>query len=334
MPKDTITSALTTMSLWSLKRYGGPDQLVPITRVIPVPKPDEVLICVKASAVTRADGMMRAGKPKFARLFLGLKRPKSPHPGTGVSGEVIAVGAKVSRFAPGDLVFGETGLTFSGNATHVCVPESGVLMPKPLDLNHQEAAVMCDGPLTSYNFLTEIGQARAGQRVLIIGASGSLGSAAVQVAAQMGLHVTGTCSTRNVEMVTSLGADRVLDYTQQDFTQMHEKYDVIYDTLGISNFGQARVALTMQGRYISPVLSLGLLGAMLKTSWIGQQKACFSATGLKKPDELREMLNVLLDMVVADTMRPVIDRTYPLSDLPEAHTYMETGRKRGNVVVV
>lgn len=240
----------------------------------------------------------------------------------------------VSRFAVGDVVFGEAGLKFGANASHICLDASGVLMKKPAALSHEDAAVMCDGPLTSLNFLREVAELRAGQKVLILGASGSLGSAAVQIAAAMGGEVTGTCSARNADMVAALGAGRVIDYSREDFTRQAERYDVIYDTIGVSSFAEAKGSLTNSGRYVCPVLGLGLLGAMLRTATLGTRKARFSATGMLKPDVLRPMLATLVEMVEDGKLEPVIDRVYPLGDLIEAHRHMETGHKRGNVVVV
>jgi NADPH:quinone reductase-like Zn-dependent oxidoreductase len=323
-----------TLTAWSVRRYGSPDVLAPVSRPIPAPGPGEVLIRIRASAVSRADGMMRAGTPRFARLFLGLRRPRHDLVGTCLSGEVVATGPGVTRFSVGDAVFGEAGLTFGANASHICLAETGVLMPKPAALSHEEAAVMCDGPLTSLNFLREVAELRAGERVLVLGASGGLGSAAVQIAAAMGAEVTGTCSARNAGMVAALGAGRVIDYAQEDFTKGSERYDVIYDTVGVSSFAEARGSLTRSGRYVCPVLGLGLLGAMLRTAIAGRRKARFSATGMLKPEVLRTMLGTLVGMAEDGTLTPVIDRVYPLSDLVEAHRHVESGHKRGNVVVV
>ncbi|PQO24464.1 NAD(P)-dependent alcohol dehydrogenase [Rhodobacteraceae bacterium WD3A24] len=323
-----------TLTAWSIDRYGAPEVLTPVTRSVPEPGPSEILIRIGASAVTRADGMMRAGRPVFARPFLGLRRPRRDLSGTGLSGEVIAVGHKVTRFAVGDVVFGETGLKFGANASHICLDESGVLMKKPVALSNEDAAVICDGPLTSYHFLHEIGRVQPDQHVLILGGSGSLGSAAVQIAAAAGAHVTATCSIRNAALVSGLGAERVIDYTTEDFTTLPDRYDVIFDTLGITTFGKAKPRLTKAGRYICPVLTLPLLGAMLRSRLSGRRRALFAATGLQPPEKLRAHLGRLLEMVEAGTLSPVLDRVYPLTDLIEAHRYMETGHKRGNLVVV
>lgn len=323
-----------TLTAWSIDRYGAPEVLSPVTRPVPAPGPGEILIRIRASAVTRADGMMRAGRPVFARPFLGLRRPRRNLSGTGLSGEVIGVGDGVGRFAVGDAVFGEAGLQFGANASHIRLDESGVLMKKPRALSHEDAAVMCDGPLTSWHFLHEVAGLRQGQRILILGGSGSLGTAAVQIAAAAGAHVVATCSAGNAALVAGLGAERVIDHAREDFTARPERYDVIFDTLGVSAFGAASTRLTEAGRYICPVLSPSLLGAMLRSRLSGRRRALFSAAGLQPPEILRAHLSRLLAMVEAGTLAPVLDRVYPLADLVEAHRYMETGRKRGNVVVM
>lgn len=323
-----------TLSAWSIRTYGTPDQLVSVERPMPTPGPTEILIRVHASAVTRADGMMRAGEPRFARAFLGFKRPRKDLIGTCLSGEVIATGDKVTRFSIGDEVFGEAGMEFGANASHVCLNESGVLMPKPADLSHEDAAVMCDGPLTSLHFLENVAELKPGERILILGGSGSLGSAAVQIAAAMGAIVTATCSTRNMEMVSTLGANHVVDYTSENPFAARNAYDVVYDTLGIASYGDARKSLARKGRYVCPVLTLPMLGSVLRTSLFTNRKARFSAAGLQKPASLRPLLSRLLEMMEQATFAPVLDRIYPLSDLITAHNYMETGHKRGSVVVV
>lgn len=321
------------ISAWSIRRYGAPEQLAPVTRELHDPGPGEVLIQIHASAVSRADGMIRAGIPRWARPFLGFCCPRKDLIGTCFSGKVIAIGTGVSRFSIGDEVFGETGLSFGANASHICQKQDGVLMHKPDTLTHQEAAVMCDGPLTSLNFLREVAALHPGEKVLVLGASGSLGTAAVQIAAAMGAEVSGTCSACNAGLVASLGAVHVIDYASEDLDQNTERYDVVYDTLGVSSFSQAKRTLTRDGRYVCPVLSVDLLCAMLRSSMFGSRKAQFSATGMLKPEILRPMLFQLIKMVEDDKFAPVMDRTYPFDQLIEAHRYMETGHKRGNVVV-
>ncbi len=321
------------LSAWSVSSYGGPEKLTPVTRPLPTPGPNDVLIRVAASGVSRADGMMRAGTPRFARLFIGLKRPRHDLIGTGFSGDVIATGSDVTRFAVGDAVYGMAGLTFGANASHIRLSEHAVLMHKPDALSHEEAAVMSDGPTTSLNFLQNLAELRPGEKVLILGAAGSLGTAAVQIAKAMGADVTGTCSARNVGLVASLGASQVIDYRTEDFTKLGRRYDVIYDTLGISSYRKAKKALTRSGRYVCPVLSGGLLIDALRTAMFGRQKARFAATGMLKPEEQRILHGQLIEMVENDQLAPVMDRTYPFDQLVEAHRYMETGHKRGNVAI-
>ncbi|UWQ22663.1 NAD(P)-dependent alcohol dehydrogenase [Jannaschia sp. W003] len=321
-----------TYDAWEIRRYGGPERLAPVVRPLPEPGPGEVLVRVRASAVTRADTMMRAGRPRFARLFLGLRRPRAALSGTGLSGEVIAAGPGVRRFAVGDAVFGEAGMRFGANASHILLPEDGVLMPKPDALTHEEAAVMCDGPLTSWHFLTRVAELRAGEGVLVLGGSGSLGSAAVQIAAALGADTTAT-TTRNAAMVAAVGAHRVVDPRREDVFA-GGPFDVVFDTLGLSGFAEARPHLAPRGRYLCPVLGLALLRDMARSRMRDGPRALFSAAGLQDAATLRGGLAALLEMVHAGTFAPQMDRIYPLRDLVEAHRYVETGRKRGNVAVV
>lgn len=323
-----------TRTAWHLPRYGRPETLTPVTLPMLQPGPRELLIRIHASAVTRADGMMRRGEPLFARPFLGLRRPRNGLAGTGLSGEVIAVGDEVRRFAPGDMVFGEAGMRFGANASHICLDEGGVLMPKPETLSHEDAAVLCDGVLTSWHFLRNLGEVQGGDRVLILGGAGSLGSAAVQIAAGMGAEVTATSSGRNAELVASLGTTRVIDYASEAPLRPAAGYDVIFDTLGVASFSAARPALAEAGRYLCPVLTLGRLPAILLSGFVGRKRALFAAAGLEKPQRLRAMLSEILTGIEEGRLSPVMDRIYPLSDLVEAHIYVEAGHKRGNVVVV
>ncbi len=314
--------------------YGGYEVLKLTNLSIPEPKENEVLIKVHASSATRADQMMLSGKPYIGRLFTGLKRPKHPIPGTGFAGEVAGTGGKVKGFKKGDRVFGETTLGFSTNAEYLTVPEEGVILPMPENMSFAEGAGFCDGPLTSLNFLKEIAGIQAGQKVLVNGASGSLGSAAVQLAHYFGAEVTGVCGPKNIGLVKSLGADHVIDYSQSDFTRSEEKYDLVYDTVGKSSFSKAKRVLKDGGLYLSPVLKSGLLFQMILTSLSGKKKAKFAASGLKKDHELRELLQELVDIFSEGRLEIVIDRQFPLEKLAEAHKHIAKGHKKGNVVIV
>ena len=323
-----------TFNAWDIRRYGGPDVLTPVSRFMPTPSANQVLIRVRASAVSRADGLMRAGQPKFARLFLGLNRPRAGLSGTCFSGDVVAVGNQVTEFRVGDAVFGEAGLQFGANASHICVDQSGSLLQKPDSVPYEEAATLFDGAMTSWHFLTRIADVQPGQSVLILGGSGSLGSAAVQFVKILGANVTATASARNAELLQSLGADQVVDYKAEDPLARRAAYDVVFDTLGISSFGAAKPALKRGGQFICPVLGLRLLRDVLLSVFFGSKKAKFAAAGMSKPSVHREELTEILALMADNQYSPVMDRTYPLSDLVEAHHYVETGRKRGSVVVV
>lgn len=314
-------------------RYGSPDvlQLKEVDR--PVPADNEVLIRNYAASVSAADGMMRKGSPFYGRLFLGLNKPKQPVMGTGFAGIVEEAGANVIRFKAGDPVFGETGVQFGANAEFLSMPEDGLIESKPDALTFSEAACICDGALTAYNFLTQIGSVQNGDRVLVNGASGSIGTSAIQLATYFGAEVTAVCSASNADLVKELGADKVIDYNQTDFTQTDAPYDLIFDTVGKSTFPACKAALTENGVYLSPVLGLPLLLQMMWTSKLSRRKARFSATGMLPVNELRKMLAELLDIMEAGNLKLVMDRHYPLHQAAEAHQYVEQGHKRGNVTL-
>lgn len=322
-----------TLEAWNVRAYGGPDVLSPVSRVLPEPGQGQVLIRIRASAVTRADGMMRAGQPKFARLFLGFRRPRAGLSGTCFSGDVVAVGQDVTRFKPGEPVFGEAGLQFGANASHICIDADGSLVAKPEALSYDEAAVMCDGAMTSWHFLTEVAPVQPGDNVLILGGAGSLGTAAIQIAKALGADVTATASARNAGLLESLGVDRFVDYTKDDPLQIGANYDIVFDTLGVSGFGAAKPALSKGGRYTCPVLSLRLLRDMIVSGFVGAKRASFAAAGMARPETHRAHLSSLLALIEQGRFRPVMDRTYPFTDLVEAHRYVAAGHKRGNVVI-
>ena len=321
--------------------YGAPEVLQIQEWSKPIPRANEVLVRVQATPVTTADGMMRKGTPFYARFFLGLLKPSNPIPGTGFAGIIESVGKKVTRFRVGEAVFGETALGFGANAEYLCVPEDGIIVKKPEQLSFAEAAPVCDGALTALNFLRNIAQIprdpvhQSGRlKILINGASGSIGTSAVQLAKYFGAEVTGVCGPNNVELVRSLGADQVIDYTKTDFTQATERYDIVFDTVGKNSFGQSKKVLKARGQYLSPVLNLPLLFQMLWTAKSKGQKAKFDATGLRSPEELRLLLLELRELLEAGHLRMVMDRQYAMNQVAEAHRYVDQGHKRGNVVMV
>ncbi len=316
-----------------ITKYGGPEVLQLQEVEKPTPKPNEVLVKIKSACISTASAMMRTGKPCIAQLFIGIGKPKKPIPGTGFAGVIESIGREVSDFKIGDAVFGETLFGFSTNAEYVCVPADGVILKKPSNISFEEATAVADGALTSINFLTEVEKVKPGQKVLINGASGSLGTAAVQIAKILGAEVTGVCSTKNVELVKSLGVDYVIDYNILDFTLMDKKYDVIYDTVGKSSFKACKAVLTKEGAYISPVLQGPLLLSVIATSIAGSKRAKFSATGSLSNKKLKELLNTLMPHLQSGRLKIIVDKTYTLEQVPDAHRYIDTGRKRGSVVL-
>ncbi|MFV9552377.1 NAD(P)-dependent alcohol dehydrogenase [Algibacter sp. PT7-4] len=310
--------------------YGKPNVIKVVDAKKPIPKANEVLVKIKASSVTHADVLMRKGTPKFGRLFLGLFKPKNKTLGTGFSGIVERVGNKVSKFNVNDEVFGEVLFANGTNAEFVCIQEDAVIAKKPNNITHQEAAPICDGFLTSYSFFKDVGKLKEGQHILINGASGSLGTAAVQLAKVLGAKVTGVCSASNTELVKSLGADFVINYKKKDFTKSGEYYDFIFDAVGKSSYKKCKSILTFNGVFMSPVLSCSVLWYAIVSS----KKVKFSATGIRKQEDLKKLLDELVVLFKLKNVRTIIDKTYTIQQIINAHTYIETGRKRGNVVII
>lgn len=313
--------------------YGSPEvfKLQEVDK--PFPKQNELLVKVINSAATKAETMMRTGKPYFGRLIMGLSKPKQPIPGTGFAGVVEEVGGQVTSFNVGDRVFGETLFGFGANAEYLTVPEKGVVLPLPENIDFSEAANFCDGHLTSYNFLKVIARVTSGKHVLINGASGALGTSAVQIAKYLGAEVTAVCGAKNVGLVKALGADSVINYHEKDFILSTDKYDFIYDTIGKSSFQKCKPILKAKGVYLSPVLQLPLLWAMVRTSFTGGKKAIFAATGTTEVNKLRQMLSEVLGIYTQGKLRTIIDRQFPLAKLAQAHRYIDSGHKKGNVVI-
>ncbi|MDX1521895.1 MAG: NAD(P)-dependent alcohol dehydrogenase [Anaerolineae bacterium] len=313
--------------------YGTPEVLQLKEVAKPTPKEDEVLVRVYATTVTATEATFRRGEPFISRLFTGLTRPKYTRLGEELAGEIEAVGKDVTRFKKGDQVFGTAGPHFGANAEYICIPEDGVLAAKPANMTYEEAAASVDGVLTALPFLRDTGNIQRGQKVLINGASGSVGAAAVQLAKYFGADVTGVCSTANVEMVKSLGADKVIDYTKEDFTKSGETYDIIFDAVGKTSFSRCKSALKPNGIFLEAGITLTVLPQVLWTSMFGGKKAKIAATGLRPPNERTKDLRLLKELMEAGQIKPVIDRRYPLEQIAEAHRYVDTGRKKGNVVI-
>ena len=311
-------------------RYGPPDVLRVDEVERPVPADDEVLVRIHATTVTRTDCAIRAARPFLWRAFAGLLRPKRRILGLELAGEVDAVGAAVSEFAVGDHVFGGSAGRFGAHAQYVCVRESAALAHKPPALSFEEAAAVCDGFVQARSAL-RTAELRQGQRILVYGASGSLGTAAVQLARHLGAHVTAVCGTKNVELVRSLGADEVVDYQERDYTKNGETYDVVLDAVGLHFFSQCRRSIVPDGIFVPTELGRLMVENMLLTlvtKRFGERRVRFGVARWSKQDVL-----LLKELIEAGEYRAVIDRSYPLEEVVEATRYVETGQKTGNVVL-
>ncbi|HRE46359.1 MAG TPA: NAD(P)-dependent alcohol dehydrogenase, partial [Aggregatilineales bacterium] len=310
--------------------YGSPDVLQKQEVAKPTPKDNEVLIAVRAASVTPSDSAFRKGEPFIVRLLYGLRKPRLSIGGVEFAGDVTAVGSAVTSFKVGDAVFGMSPDHFGAHAEYMTLAENKPMIGKPAHLAYEDAVAITDGATTALTFLRNVAQIKPGQKVLINGASGAVGAAAVQLTKQFGAEVTGVCSTANVALVKSLGADHVIDYTREDFTHQRGRYDVIYDAVGKNSFKRCKRALTKKGIYMTTVPTLGVMFQMLWTGLFGGKKVKFTPAGLKQN---KENLIFLAGLVEAGSLRPVIDRCYPLEALAEAQRYVETGKKKGNVIV-
>ena len=309
-------------------RYGAPDVLRLEDVEQPVPKEHEVLVKMHATTVTRSDCAVRAGKPFISRFFTGLRRPKQRILGTELAGEVEAVGAAVHEFGVGDHVFGTTStFRFGTHAEFICMQESAPLAHKPAAMSFEEAAAVCDGVILALMGLRAAGL-RKGQKIVIYGASGSIGTAGVQLARYFEADVTAVCNTKNLELVRSLGADRVIDYTQEDFTKNGETYDVIFDAVGTHSFRRCRDSLKQGGIYVATDGLRNLILA-LWTPRLGGKKVMFPIP----PRYTKKDVLFLKELIETGRYRAVIDRRYPLEAVVEATTYVETKQKTGNVVL-
>ncbi|MFC1998302.1 NAD(P)-dependent alcohol dehydrogenase [Chloroflexota bacterium] len=307
------------------EKYGPPEvlQLKEVDK--PTMKDNEVLIKVHASTVSSLDWKFRSGEVFVARLMSGIRKPRKGILGTEVSGEVESAGKDVTQFKQGDQVFAD--VKYGGYAEYVACPEQRVVV-KPANMSYEEATTISFAGVNALVFLRDYGKIKSGQSVLINGASGGVGTYAVQLAKHFGTQVTAVCSTPNLEMVKSLGADEVIDYIAQDFTETGATYDLIFDAVAKSSFSKCKGSLNKGGIYLSTVITWGLLFKMLWTKMIGNKKAKFGIGNTKHGD-----IDFMKKLIEAGEVRAIIDRTYRLEQLVEAHTYAEQGHVKGKVVI-
>ena len=311
------------------EEYGSPDVLELREIEKPTPKEDEVLIKVQAASVNAMDYRFLTGTPLLARLMAGLLKPKHKVLGLDVAGRVEAVGVNFKQFQPGDDVFA-LSMNHGAFAEYLCVPESQIIMVlKPASMSFEEAASVPFSALSAQTCLRDLGQLQPGQKVLINGASGAVGTFAVQIAKSYGSDVTGVCSTRNLDTVRSIGADKVIDYTQEDFTQSEGRYDLIVDAVRKSSFSDCKRALTSEGTYVTTAVSPALILQQQWVSMTGSQKMVPMVPKKLVTRDLQE----LKDLLEAGEIKPVIDRRYTLSELPEALRHYGTGHARGKIVI-
>ena len=312
------------------KKYGLPNVLEPAEIVKPSPKANEVLIKVKATTVTAADCMMRRGDTLLSRILLGYGRPKEKFQilGTEFSGIIESIGPSVKKFRIGDEIFAFRGFGTGCYAEYKCMSENGSLAKKPTIMSFEEAATVVDGATTALFFLKEKANIQKGQKVLINGAAGSIGTFAVQLAKYFGAEVTGVCSSGNIELVKSLGANKVVDYSKEDFAKSGDSYDIIFDTVGKSSFAHCRNALKRNGKYVVTRMSIKHVLQSFLTKF-GNQKRVIFAMSINKT----EALNFIRTLIEEGKLKTIIDNQYPLEKLCEAHAYVEKGHKKGNVVI-
>jgi NADPH:quinone reductase-like Zn-dependent oxidoreductase len=305
----------------------GPPEVLHLQEVEkPTPKDNEVLIKIYATTVVKEDPDWRASPG-----FNGFLKPRHPILGQELAGEVEAIGKDVTRFKPGDQVFGMG--SFGAYAEYTCMSENGALAIKPANMSYVEAASVPNGALTALPFLRDKGIIQSEQTVLIYGASGSVGTAAVQLASYYGAEVTGVCSTANLEWVKALGADQVIDYTREDLTENGKTYDIIFDTVGKLSFSECKGSLPDEGVYLTTVPTPVIMLRALWSAKSGGKKVKFAAAGLRPASEKIKDLVFLTELIEIGKLKAVIDRCYPLEQIAEAHRYVEKGHKKGSVVI-
>lgn len=315
------------MKAITFSKYGAPEvlQLQEVNK--PLPKDNEILIRIFATAVNSGEVRIRKADPFAVRFLFGLTKPKLKTLGVVFSGEVETTGKNVTLFKTGDQVFGHTDMSFGTYAEYKCMPENASLALKPSTISHTQAAVIPFGAVTALHYIKKA-DLKQGQKILIVGASGAVGTAAIQIAKAFGAIVTGVCSTSNVALVRSLGADQVIDYTKEDYTKNGETYDVIFDTVNTISVSRSLKSLHQKG---SLLLSAAMTKQMLQGFWTSMTTGIKVHTGLIIHNA--EAMDFLKQQIEVGKLKPVIDRTYSLEQIAEAHRYVELGHKKGNVAI-
>lgn len=316
-----------TMKAIVCTKYGAPDVLQLANVEKPTPKDNEVLIKIHATSATSGDARIRRADPFIIRLIFGFKKPRKSILGVIVAGEIEAIGKDVTKFKVGDQVFGTSGMRFGTYAEYITIPENGTLALKPKNMNYKEAAAIPFGATAALHFLRKA-KIKKGQKVLIYGASGAIGTAAIQLAKTFGAEVTAVCSTANIELVKSLGAEKVFDYTKEDFSKSGEKYDVIFETVGKSSFSENIKSLNLKGCLLMASAGISQMLRGLLVSITSSKKVISGVI-----EENAEDMNHLKELIESGELKAVIDRSYPLEQTAEAHRYVDTGHKKGNVII-
>lgn len=306
-------------------RYGTTDvlQLKEIPK--PIPKDDEVLIKIRATTVNRTDTGLRSAEYFISRFFIGLFKPKMNVLGSEFAGEIEAVGKAVTLFKPGDCVFGLSTEKFGTHAEYICLPQEGSIALKPANLSFEEATAICEGPYLAYNYLEKI-KIQKGDKILVNGASGSIGSSGVQLAKYFGAEVTAVTNTKNLKLAQSLGADTVIDYTKEDFTKINKKFDCVFDAVGKSSYFKCKKIMKKNAAYFSTELGFMYQNVFLP---LFTKKVLFPI-----PKDSREQILLFKKLAESGQLKAVIDRRYSLEQIVEAHQYVESGQKTGSVVVL
>ena len=317
------------------RKYGGPEVLQLVSLPKPRPKENEVLVKIFATTVTAEDPKMRGfNHPPLLKIPVGLMfgflKPKRPILGIEFSGVVEDVGNRVKKYRPGDQVFGYTGLSFGAYAEYKCLPEDGMFYLKPKNLTHIQAAAMVNGPLSALAYLKKKAKIKKDDQVLIYGASGSVGTAAVQLAKYYGARVTGICSTRNLDMIRTLEVDRVIDYTREDFTKMGDSYDIIFDTVGKIQMKTCMPLLVPKGKYLVTEFGFSHILKSITSSISNGKRVIVASSNFYWK---REDLKLFKQLAEQGQFTPVVDRVFTLENMREAHRYVEQGHKAGNVAV-